>query len=267
MRILLTTVATLALLLPAATPLAAQGERDTSFHWEGSIPAGKWLVVRDLNGSVRVEASSSGKVEVDAVKQWRRGNPEDVKITVEHYGSDKASVVVCAIWNENTRCDEDGYSSHNDGSWRNRNNDVSVQFTVKLPPGVKIETSTVNGSLRIAGATSEVEASTVNGGVDAVSSGGPVRATTVNGDVDVQMSALGAGDLEYSTVNGSVHIALPAQLDAELDMSTVNGSLRSDFPLSVTGRISPRRIHATIGNGGRRIRVTTVNGSVELRKA
>jgi DUF4097 and DUF4098 domain-containing protein YvlB len=47
----------------------------------------------------------------------------------------------------------------------------------------------------------------------------------------------------------------------------VNGSLTSDFPIMVQGRMNPRRIRATIGKGGRRIRLETVNGSVELRKA
>jgi hypothetical protein len=35
----------------------------------------------------------------------------------------------------------------------------------------------------------------------------------------------------------------------------------------VSGRINPRRIRATIGSGGRRISLETVNGSVELRKS
>ena len=242
-------------------------QQDTSFHWEGTIPEGKWLVLRNLNGAVRVEAGSGDKVQVDAVKRWRRGNPDDVRITVERFGQNKESAVVCAMWNENTECDESGYRSHNDGSWNNRRNDVSVDFTIRLPKGVKVETSTVNGSVRIAGATSVVEASTVNGGVDAASSGGPVTASTVNGDVTARMSDSGTGDLDYSTVNGSVTLELPGPLNAEVDMATVNGSVRSDFPMTLEGRVNPRHIRATIGTGGRRIKVRTVNGSVEIRKA
>ena len=81
------------------------------------------------------------------------------------------------------------------------------------------------------------------------------------------MRELGTGDLEYSTVNGSIEIEVPANLDADLDMRTVNGSLTADFPITVQGRVNPRRMRATIGKGGRRLRLETVNGSVELRKA
>jgi len=46
----------------------------------------------------------------------------------------------------------------------------------------------------------------------------------------------------------------------------VNGSISSDFPLTVSGKLSPRHIRATIGSGGRELRLHTVNGSIELRK-
>jgi len=81
------------------------------------------------------------------------------------------------------------------------------------------------------------------------------------------LAELGSGDLEYSTVNGSIEIEVPSNLDADLDMRTVNGSLTSDFELKIEGRVNPRRMRATIGKGGRRLRLETVNGSVELRKA
>ena len=271
----------LAVLLATATilPASAHAQRDrddddrgsrsrqsdSSWKWSGRVPEGRWLVLRNLNGVIRVEAASGNEVEVSAVKRWRRGDPADVRITRATFGQSGESVVICALWNDNAECDEDGYRSNSDNN-RNRNNDVSVDFTVRLPRGVKIEAATVNGSVRIAGATSEVEASTVNGAVDAVSSGGPVRASTVNGDIEARMSDMGTGDLSYATVNGSVTLELPARVDAVVDLSTVNGSLRSDYPMTLEGRISPRRIRATIGQGGRRIKVTTVNGSVELKK-
>jgi len=177
-------------------------------------------------------------------------------------------VIICAFWTDNASCDEDGYRSHGDNNWRNHdNNDTSVEFTVKLPAGVRLGVSTVNGGVDVNGATSEVRASTVNGRVSAQSSGGPVNASTVNGDIDVKMRELGTGDLEYSTVNGSIEIEVPANLDADVDMRTVNGSLSADFPITVQGRVNPRRMRATIGKGGRRLRLETVNGSVELRKA
>lgn len=255
------------LLLAATTTVAAAQERSSSrdFQWEGSIPRGRWLYVRNLNGGIRVEKASGGTAEVTAEKHVRRGNPEDVRIEMRKVGEN--DVIICALWNDNTDCDEDGYRTRNDGYRNRRGDEIAVEFTVRLPEGVKLVASSVNGSLRIDGASSEVQASTVNGGITASSSGGPVRASTVNGDIEVRMRELGSEDLEFETVNGSIEVSVPDNLDAELDMRTVNGRVSSDFPLTVSGRINPRRIRATIGKGGRRILFSTVNGSVDLRKS
>ena len=266
-RTTLAGLVTAAMLLAASAASAQDRSSDRDFTWDGRITNGRWLYVRNLNGSIRVERSSGDRAEVTAVKRWRRGNPEDVRIETRRIGGDDGDVIICAFWRDNASCDEDGYRSRGDDNWRDRNNDTSVEFTVHLPAGVKLGVSTVNGGLSVTGATSEVRASTVNGRVSAISSGGPVNASTVNGDIDVRMRELGTGDLEYSTVNGSIEIEVPANLDADIDMRTVNGSLSADFPITLQGRVNPRRLRATIGKGGRRLRLETVNGSVELRKA
>jgi hypothetical protein len=243
---------------------AQQRSTDNSFRWTGRIANGHWLSVRNLNGAVRVERSTSGEVEVTAEKSWRRGNPDDVRIEVSHAGSGDQDVLICAIWNENTTCDEDGYHSH--GSRNDRNNDVAVAFTVRIPSDVRLDASTVNGALDITGAGSEVEAHTVNGRITATSTGGPVRASTTNGDIDVRMGDTGDRDLNFRTVNGSITVTVPEGINADVDMRTVNGSVNSDFPMTISGRINPRRIRATIGRGGRNLSFSTVNGSLELRR-
>ena len=76
----------------------------------------------------------------------------------------------------------------------------------------------------------------------------------------------GSADRRPRPDAGSVTVELPEQLDAEVEMTTVNGSLSADYPLTHQGRISPRRIRATIGQGGRRMEFKTVNGDVRLVK-
>jgi DUF4097 and DUF4098 domain-containing protein YvlB len=49
--------------------------------------------------------------------------------------------------------------------------------------------------------------------------------------------------------------------------TTVNGEIETDFPLTITGKFGPRRLNGTIGSGGRRLDLSTVNGSIKLRKA
>lgn len=234
---------------------------DNAFRWEGRIGEGNWLRIRNMNGAIRVEESSASDVEVRATKTWRRGDPDDVRFEVVRSGND---VVICALWSESATCDGDGAMR---GRNRSNNNDTNVEFIVRLPRGVRVDTRTVNGGITIDRAGAEVLARTVNGSINANTLRGPVSATTVNGSIRVRMESLaGSGDLSYETVNGSVHLELPEGLGAELDVSTVNGSIRSDYPVTISGEISRRRLQGRIGNGGRQLRLKTVNGSVQIRK-
>lgn len=257
---------TLAVLAAPAAARAQQqqnGSSGNTFDWSGAIPAGSWLRIENLNGSIDVERASGTSASVHAEKRWRRGDPADVRFAVAHDGS---SVTVCALWPGEDRCDASG--AHGHGERGNDHDDVSVRFTVRLPAGVRVKTNTVNGSLDVRGATAQVEANTVNGRIDASTDAGPIRARTVNGTIHVRMQNLGSsssGDLSFSTVNGSITADLPASLDANVDMETVNGSLHSDFPITLSGRVDPHHLRATIGKGGRELRLRTVNGSVDLR--
>jgi hypothetical protein len=253
--------------LALAVPAADAQERDDSFKWTGGIEAGRTVYVRNLNGAIHVERASGTTAEVRAEKRWRRGDPKDVKITAEKTA--RGDILVCAIWEgRDTRCDEDGYRSHSDDRWwGRRDNDLSVEFTIFLPKGVKLDVSTVNGALGVAGATAAVRARTVNGSIEAASTSGPVSAKTVNGSVRVRAGTIGTEDVEYETVNGSITLEIPDGVNADLDMRTVNGGVTSeDFPITIQGRIDRRHIEGKLGKGGPEIRLATVNGSIRLRK-
>ena len=249
------------ILLPATAVAQRQSEPD-AFTWSGRVPAGRWIRVRTLSGRIDVVASTTDRVEITATKRWRDSDPQTVRFEVEKSGPGSEDVTVCALWTDRTQCDEDGYRARNVG-----HNDVSADFRVAVPPGVRIAVSSVNGAVRVDGATSEVDASSVNGEVSATSSGGPVNASTTNGRVTARMGRFeGRDDLTFSTVNGTVIAEFTGDLDADIELSTVNGRFQSDYPVTVSGRLDPRHLRARIGKGGRRVRLTTVNGNVELRK-
>ena len=257
------TALALALVVPGI--LGAQ-----DFTWSGTVGRGNWVRTRNINGAVSIEQGTGDRVEITAIKKASRGGDTSlVKIEVRQSAAG-GDVVVCALWENRGTCDEDGYRSGlRNNSWDDDDDSrhVSVEFRVKVPAGVRIDATTVNGRIDIAGATSEVRASTVNGGITAASTGGPVRASTVNGGLDVRMGALsGTEELSYSTVNGSVKVRLPENVNADIELSTVNGSLETAFPITVQGRMDRRHLHARLGNGGPRLTFSTVNGSVELLK-
>src|SRR5262245_56486367 len=98
-----------AMLLAAVAPLPAvaqQRQSGDTFNWSGTIPQGRWIRIRNLNGEITVGQSTSGRVEVVATKHWRRGDPDVVRIETRKFGPGGESVLICALWGERAECDE-----------------------------------------------------------------------------------------------------------------------------------------------------------------
>ncbi len=238
----------------------AQGQGET-FEWRGRVEPGKTLEIRNVNGAIHAAPASGNEVVVTAVKSGRRSDPSEVKIeVVPHDGG----VTICAVYpaknGRPNECRPGGGRNNTD------NNDVEVDFTVQVPARVAFVGATVNGDVQVRDVGGDVRATTVNGDVD-VTAAGLVEAETVNGSVHAAMGrADWTGAMAFKTVNGSITVQVPANLSAVLDASTVNGDIESDFPITVQGRFGPRRLHGTIGDGGRQLRLETVNGGIEIRK-
>ncbi len=282
MRRTLTGALALVLALSATTSGAQDlGRNSTTWTWDGKVEAGNWFRLLSINGPVSVEASTDNMVHVRAEKVVKRGDVTDVAFQVIQKGGD---VQVCAVRRRDT-CDDNGLQSHDNRDNRDDRRDVQVRFTVKVPAGVRVRASTVNGEMKIRDVTSDVRASTVNGRVEVTNAGGPVKANTVNGGVnvttrngpveantvngsiDVRMNALSRdGDMAFNTVNGNVTVEMPGSLDAKVSLGTMHGSIESDYPVQLSGRFGPRHAEGTIGRGGREIKIDTVNGTVALRK-
>jgi len=259
-------VTSVALLATIALPAAGQQRQTDNFTWSGKIPAGRWIRIKDLNGGITVGQASGDNVEVTATKRWRRGDPSAVRFDVQKFGAGNESVVICALWGERSSCDDRSYETRSDRA--TRNNDVNVEFRVLVPKGVKVGVFTINGAILVEGATAEVEANTVNGEIEVATTGGPVNAQTVNGSVRARVGRIdNNADMEFTTVNGSVIAEFSGDVGADVEMSTVNGGLRTDYEITVTGRLDPKHLRAHVGRaGGPRIKLETVNGSVELRR-
>jgi len=246
----------------AVLALAARAGAGTDeFHWSGKVTAGAAVEIKGVNGGIEATGVPGGAVEVTAVKKGRKSDPAEVKIdVVEHAGG----VTICAVYPSSGTPNE--CKPGEGGRMNVHDNDVSVEFRVKVPAGVRFVGRTVNGGIEASGIAADAEAHTVNGGVN-LEAAGTARAETVNGGISAHLGkADWTGTLKLKTVNGGIHVVLPDGVSAEVQASTVNGDIQTDFPLTVTGRISRRRLQGTIGGGGRLLEMETVNGSIELHK-
>jgi hypothetical protein len=254
------------LILLAATSEAAAQPAD--FNWAGSVAPGKTIEIKGVNGAVRAELATGNQVEVRAEKRSRRSDPASVTIeTVENDGN----VTICAVYPNSslrTNAARNRCTAGSGGTMNSDNNDVSVDFTVRVPAGVRFAGRTVNGTIAARELQSDVDASSVNGRVS-VTTSGLARAETVNGAIDVTLgSAVWTAPLQFKTVNGSIDVRLPAGVDANVRADTTNGRFSSDLPVTITSsRQRGQRITGTLGNGGRELELQTVNGSIRLRAA
>lgn len=232
------------------------------FHWQGRVAAGGSVEIKGVNGGIEAAPASGSEIEVTATKKARRCNPDLVEVkVVEHAGG----VTICAVYPA-----RDGQANEckpgSGGRMNTRDNDVSVEFVVRVPAGVRFVGRTVNGGIHARDLTADAEAYTVNGGLE-IESAGVVRGETVNGGIHASLGrADWQGQLSLKTVNGGIRLTLPTGLNTELRAETVNGEITTDFPLTVQGRFSKRRVVGTIGSGGRQLELETVNGGIELRQ-
>ena len=245
----------------ALAPALVAGADD--FRWSGRLGAGQTLEVKGINGAVHAEPASGAEAEVTAVKTARKSDPASVEIKVmEHAGG----VTLCALYPSSWASKPNECAAGEGGRMNSRDNDVKVEFTVRVPAGVRFVGRTVNGRVDARDLPGDAVAITVNGSVD-VTAAGNVRAETVNGSINARAGKSDwKGTADFETVNGSITLELPADTDADVEAETVNGRIETDFALSGERR-GRRHLSGTIGSGGRKLDLETVNGSIAIRKA
>lgn len=250
----LAALATCALVAPATAQ---------DFTWRGRVSAGQVMEIKNVIGSVRAVAGSGSDIEVEAVKSGNKNDPDEVRIeVVPHAGG----VTICAVYPQGRSREPNNCQPGERGRSNANDNDVKVNFVIRVPRNTDFSGRSVNGDVSIIGLSGDVKAHTVNGSIR-VSTTGVAEATTVNGSIEVAMGRADWADLlEFETVNGGIIVELPDVVDTEVHASTVNGEISTDYPLTVRGRFGSKRISGTIGRGGRELSLGTVNGSIEIRR-
>lgn len=229
------------------------------FHWTGKLAAEQVVEIKNVNGAIDVTGATGDQVEVTAI----RSGPDKDQVHVEAVKGPEG-MIFCAVYPGGT-CAA-GSSSHS------YVHDVhaKVDFDVRIPRNLRLTATNVNGRVQADGIGRYVKASSVNGAVD-VSTDAWAEVSSVNGSIHARM---GRGDwpgtLKISTVNGGINLDMPASLNSDVNFSSVNGRLSSDFPVTMSSanglRWGPKSMHGRIGNGGRELDVSSVNGSVEIRR-
>lgn len=230
------------------------------FSYDGTLRPGQTLAIHDVNGNVRVRTGD--RLAVRATKHAEHGDPNAVAIHVENGAS---GIVVCV------RYPPDADRACGDGTARRHrsngssDNDTAVDFDVTVPHGVVLDAQTVNGSVDVIN-DGPADAATVNGSVS-VEARDVRSATTVNGAVTVRVLDRTNTSLSAKTVNGAIDVTLPQGSGVELAANTLTGDISAAGVTVERPRYGPgAHAKATLGDGARRVSLSTVNGSIALHR-
>lgn len=234
-----------------------RGALSEEFHQTYALTADGRVELDNINGPVHISSWDRNEVKVDAVKYAdTKERLDEAKIEINP-GKEYLSI--------RTR-----YPEHDQNwNWGSHNNPASVEYTLTVPRTVRLdEIKLINGSLDISGVSGEVSASCINGRLEAHNLAGRAHLSTINGKLDARFDQLAGNSVELNSVNGSVNLTIPSDSNAEVEATTVSGGIDNDFGLHVNHhRFVGQNLRGELGNGGAHIRVSNVNGKVEVHHA
>jgi Putative adhesin len=234
-----------------------EGSVTEEFHKTYALSANGRVELENINGPVHISAWDRNEVKVDAIKRaWDKDRLQEAKIEVDSR-PDALSI-------------RTEYPGHDHTFWNDHRHDqpASVEYTLTVPRNIRLdEIKLVNGNLDVEGVNGEVRVSCVNGRLTARKLGGRAELSTVNGKLEANVDRL-QSPLEVSSVNASVLLTLPSDAKAELEATTVSGSISNDFGIPVSHhQWVGHDLRGELGGGGPHVRVSNVNGRIEIRHA
>jgi len=221
--------------------------------------------LENVNGSVTITTLPSREVVIKATKYAKREKSDLDKIRIEVIQGEKSVKVETVYEKKNLR--------------------VKVDYEITLPEGIALElVRTVNGKILVSGKYDRaqlkttnrsieargdfgwLEAVTTNGSLAIIGVKGKIDLKTTNGSIKAELNELSA-DFKAKTTNGSIRLALGHEADAYLIARATNGSIKVEYPVTVEGEVSRRKLEGRLGKGGEvRVSLETTNGSISLVK-
>lgn len=122
--------------------------------------------------------------------------------------------------------------------------------------GGDIELHKLSGDATVETSGGDIHLEDVGGRVDARTSGGDVRVVLTRGNAQ-------GGDIETS--GGEINLVVDPAVNLDLEASASGGDLTTDLPMTVTSRSSNSNLHASLGSGGKTLRLHTSGGDIRIR--
>ena len=249
-------VATLALNATRANAADDQPLVTEEFHHTYPLNANGRVELQNINGAVHISAGGGNEVKVDAIK--RAEDEQELKDEEIRVDASADSISIQTKYHQREE------------SWQNRHHrGAEVEYTITVPRNARLdEIKLINGELDIIGVSGEVRASCINGRLVARGLERAVKLQTINGPLEADFNQAQATSIELSSVNGPVRLTLPSDTKAHIEATTVHGPIENDFGLHTNNhRWVGHDLNGELGTGGPHIRISNVNGPVNVQHA
>ncbi|HEX7288390.1 MAG TPA: hypothetical protein VF532_19555 [Candidatus Angelobacter sp.] len=250
------------------------------FQRSFTVNPGATLAVENYKGTIHVAAANGNQVTVDVQKRFegsdadRKWWMENVKISF-HDSPGRVEVKV-------------DYPTHNCIICRQTGDyTAAVELEIGVPRQINVKLDGYKPDIKVSGIQGDltiksykapmlVEGTTGAIHIDTYKDTIRLRDVTIRGTLvvksykaDADINALSLGQsAEVSNEKGSIVVRVPAHAGLTVDFEGGrHSSFSSDFSLRASAGYSGREFHGEINQGGAKLRLRTVKGSVELRKA
>ncbi len=241
------------------TPFASQDD----YRFTKALRPGQELGISNIDGDVTVTQGTGADAVITVTKRVIRGNGDLVTAIMEQTD---AGIRVCTVYlnapdEKRTQC-----RGRNSSDRRHEPLEVEMTYTVSMPRGVRLAATTVDGNLRIEGLDTPATITTVDGDIT-YRGVMPEKLNSVDGDVSLEITGPVTRDTQISTVDGTITLQLDRDVAIDVVASSVDGEIESDFPLTLKSKWGPRNMRGTINGGGASVKLSTVDGSIQIRRA
>lgn len=240
-----------------------------------------------VNGSVTVIGDGGNSIRVTAEHIVRANSQAEIELAKKDDVLDLnekdgvAQIYENGPFRNNGNNHSSDYHGFHEGSDRDHEYNVEWNVTAHVPRAIALKLRSVNGSVSSQDTAGAYDVHCVNGQITMTNVAGSGTVSSVNGPDTVSFKENPKSDSTFTSVNGKIDLSFQPNLSADFDLHTVNGGMFTDFEsmaLASTGTASKngaKYVYSSRGNskihigaaGGPQIKVTTVNGSIELRKA
>jgi len=219
-----------------------------------TVTSGGTVEVINVNGPIVVEAALGPEVEIRATRVAKAKSDEEAREILKNAEIKEEVAPGRVAIQTVTRA----------GMTVGRRS-VSVEYRVRVPPGLQVSVKTENGGIALYDVSGTVAATTTNGGVRGTNVSGGVSAHIINGGIVMDIARM-TGPIALESVNGGIRLDIPADLNADIEAGAVNGGVSVDDRLTLqTSERARTKVIGKLNGGGPHISATTVNGGVRLR--